>query len=245
LVITVVSVAGSGALCFSGYALLGISMRGQGTLGWVLFLAPLLTPAVMAPAVSLPSTRSRARINQLIHTLEETQSKLEEEIAERRLIHDELERQARRDPLTGVLNRRGFFEAGAALTTLNPDMCVLTVDIDDFKQVNDDWGHAAGDQVLRAVANSLQAAAGAGAVVARLGGDEFAAILGAMDDGRSARLRDLLGCLAVTLADGRELAISASVGFAQLGHGVPVDSALAAADGQMYSAKRSRTRAGR
>ncbi len=85
---------------------------------------------------------------------------------------------ARHDPLTGIANRKAFEEAvGAHLTRARIDAqsgALLMLDLDGFKGINDRFGHAIGDDVLRAVATRLETAARATDVVARLGGDEFA-----------------------------------------------------------------------
>jgi diguanylate cyclase (GGDEF)-like protein len=88
---------------------------------------------------------------------------------------------ATRDSLTGVLNRRSFFEAGAAEIE-HPkrdthSLAVIFLDLDDFKQLNDSKGHEAGDAALRATAKALLGAVPACNCVARLGGDEFAVII--------------------------------------------------------------------
>jgi predicted signal transduction protein with EAL and GGDEF domain len=88
-------------------------------------------------------------------------------------------RRALQDPLTGLANRAGFLQAlTAACADLREGRVVtLYVDVDQFKAVNDTYGHAAGDLLLRAVGGRLRAAARVGDVVARLGGDEFAVLM--------------------------------------------------------------------
>ena len=79
------------------------------------------------------------------------------------------------DPLTGLLNRRGFLREAIGR---GGDHRLFIVDIDHFKRVNDTLGHDGGDEVLRIVARSLRAVAPAGAIVARIGGEEFAILTG-------------------------------------------------------------------
>jgi diguanylate cyclase (GGDEF)-like protein len=82
-----------------------------------------------------------------------------------------------KDPLTGLYNRRHFFDAGHALfqerRAAGRDLCAAMLDIDHFKRVNDTWGHDAGDAVLKYLASILQARFGNGDIVARFGGEEF------------------------------------------------------------------------
>lgn len=80
---------------------------------------------------------------------------------------------AGRDPLTGLLNRRGFAEALEQSFATENDVALLYLDLDDFKSVNDSYGHATGDRLLECVAQRLLNAAGPNDAVARLGGDEF------------------------------------------------------------------------
>jgi diguanylate cyclase (GGDEF)-like protein len=96
----------------------------------------------------------------------------------------ELRRAAHTDPLTGVRNRVGLAErlevlAASSWGGLN---AVIYVDLDDFKAVNDTWGHAAGDAVLVECAKRLQACLRAGDVLARHGGDEFVAVCAGVPD---------------------------------------------------------------
>lgn len=90
-------------------------------------------------------------------------------------------RAASTDPLTGVSNRREFTEQFRKLfeeaRTQRRELCVLIVDVDHFKHINDSMGHAAGDEVLRGIAQTLQAAIRADTLLARWGGEEFALLL--------------------------------------------------------------------
>jgi diguanylate cyclase (GGDEF)-like protein/putative nucleotidyltransferase with HDIG domain len=94
----------------------------------------------------------------------------------------ELDEASRTDPLTGCLNRRGFeerFEVELARARRNNDeVALVVIDLDNFKDVNDEHGHAAGDELLCWVAETLHAVLRTEDMVARLGGDEFALVLG-------------------------------------------------------------------
>ncbi|WP_127505834.1 GGDEF domain-containing protein [Actinoplanes solisilvae] len=97
-------------------------------------------------------------------------------------LREVLESQALADPLTGVANRRAFdaelVRSVARARRGGESLAMLTVDIDHFKQINDTWGHAVGDQALQAIAAALRGVARRDEdVVARLGGDEFAVLL--------------------------------------------------------------------
>jgi len=96
---------------------------------------------------------------------------------------------ARRDPLTGLLNYREFHAALDALLHHGAPFALVTLDLDDFKQVNDTAGHAAGDRVLRSVSGAIAAACRSSSDAAfRIGGDEFALLLPGADREAAARI---------------------------------------------------------
>ncbi len=157
-----------------------------------------------------------------------------------RTSRDRARSEARRDPLTGVLNRRALYEAAdgelARARRTGQPTTVAYVDVDDFKRVNDRFGHDAGDAVLRSVAGTLVASLRETDTVARLGGDEFAVLLPGTD---LPAARALVAALADSLS--RALgqtgtATGCSIGLAALG-AEGLDEALRAADGEMYRAK--------
>jgi diguanylate cyclase len=145
--------------------------------------------------------------------------------------------QAGRDRLTGVLNRDGFNEA---VGDLPGDLAVALalVDIDDFKHLNDSFGHDVGDALLVQVARTLTGSLPAAAIVARHGGDEFLVLL----PDRSAESALILleevraHLVAHPVEQGRAVTISAGVA-ARPPHGSTVDELLRAADQAMYRAK--------
>jgi diguanylate cyclase (GGDEF)-like protein len=160
-------------------------------------------------------------------------------------------RLARTDPLTGALNRRGLFEAAAALLERPVEVDVVTLDLDDFKQLNDTYGHAAGDDALRAVAEALHEVAASHdppgtdpLLVARLGGEEFLVLAPAAGSGPGALAEAVRAAGAVVTAAG--VRTSASVGAVR---GTPpaepeertgwLMRQIDRADELMYAAKRS------
>lgn len=159
---------------------------------------------------------------------------------------DRLRDQALTDDLTGMPNRKAFGQAlHARLADPTIDrVAVLFLDLDDFKDINDTMGHAAGDQLLTVVAERLRRAAPNGAVVARLGGDEFAMTLGLTDDpaiASRAALDALEALSSGTVIAGAEVDIACSIGLAisALGAGPgDAEELLGNADFAMYTAKR-------
>ncbi|WP_246315743.1 putative bifunctional diguanylate cyclase/phosphodiesterase [Kineococcus aurantiacus] len=147
--------------------------------------------------------------------------------------HDRARRQASTDDLTGLANRREFLRRLSAQTVRRGPFSVLLLDLDRFKEVNDQHGHAVGDELLAATAVRLEQALPGTALLARLGGDEFAAILpGVQADGAVDSARTLLGAVAA-------IDVSASVGVAtSTGHdGLSGTELLRRADTAMYAAK--------
>ncbi|QIJ64983.1 GGDEF domain-containing protein [Streptomyces sp. JB150] len=145
---------------------------------------------------------------------------------------------ARRDPLTGLHTRAGWTARAEHLLARRPNALVVLVDLDDFKAINDTYGHAAGDAALTATAGRLADWCGRHGVTARLGGDEFAAIV--TDPAHTPGLRALQNALDRPVEhDGRVLPVAASVGHCHRAH-LPVPTltdALSAADAAMYAAK--------
>ncbi|MEV6692273.1 GGDEF domain-containing protein [Micromonospora sp. NPDC051196] len=152
--------------------------------------------------------------------------------------HEQAERAAQTDPLTGVANRRGldrFLADLAGPDAADHPVAVLAVDIDRFKHINDSLGHSTGDDVLRAVAQLLTTSVRQGDFVARLGGDEFVAIL----PGADATLARLVAQRTVEAVAGLTAwRAQVSVGVA-CGPAYRLDQALSHADSAMYAAKRA------
>lgn len=156
---------------------------------------------------------------------------------------DRTRQEAATDPLTGAANRRAFEDACRQWLGAGTDNFVLAcVDVDNFKAVNDRYGHATGDKVLTAVATALRTAVRGNDLVARPGGDEFAVLAGAMTlmqaQSRFAAIVPVVreACLALT-PDGDTPSIS--IGLAERSAGDTLESLQGRADGALYQAKRS------
>lgn len=148
------------------------------------------------------------------------------------------------DPLTQLLNRRAFMEAAKSLLEAprTAPWAVVASDIDHFKQVNDRWGHACGDQVLQSVSNVLRQQVRKGDVVARFGGEEFVLLLqrASLQEAEAAvqRMRQQLASTEMlTLPNGRQVTLSFGVATVQdLTH---LSLALSRADILLYEAKQA------
>lgn len=181
-----------------------------------------VAPAVSAAGVSAVgwwrATRTTARLRARLHT----------------------------DPLTGLVNRDGLATRLADSPVSATSVGLLLLDLDSFKQVNDTYGHAEGNTVLRHVAAQLAAACGPGEVPVRLHGDEFAVLLPALPAGQAGHLAAMDRAIAIRAAVAEPLlttrtchTITASVGAAvQSRTGADLARLLAEADSAMYAAKR-------
>lgn len=151
---------------------------------------------------------------------------------------------AARDFLTGLYNRRHFFEEGPRRVTagrsVSSSMSMAVMDIDNFKRLNDTYGHEIGDVMLKAVAERLLAACGTGPLIARLGGEEFGILLTGMQPSEARvfcdNLRKSVEIMRVPTDDG-ELQVTISIGLAEIAEIETFDNYLNAADQFLYMAK--------
>ncbi len=157
---------------------------------------------------------------------------------------DQVRRSARTDSLTGLANRVAFFEA-AHHARLRSSLegtaaAIVTIDMDQFKQINDSHGHGAGDEVLCRVGSLLERVTNDDETVARFGGDEFAVCIPAGGVGRAHQVAEAFtAALAgdVVVGNGDAISVSASIGIARFDVNADVGHVLAEADVAMYRAK--------
>ncbi len=175
--------------------------------------------------------------------------KLQQTEAEAETLRSELaaaHQQAVRDPLTGMANRLAYEErlqAELARFARNgTPFCLMVWDVDHFKQVNDTWGHEAGDRVLKILAETLAARLRGVDLVARYGGEEFVVILAdttlehAMETAEE--LRGIIATLDFHYRD-QPVPITASCGLTQCGEGDDGESLFRRADAALYRAKQA------
>ena len=192
---------------------------------WLHYTLATVFPLILAPAAALP-------LLVMAHRL--------------RVMKNDLEGLLRLDALTELPNRRAFFELAETVFRRGDDVTLMMVDIDHFKQVNDNYGHDTGDRVLRSVAQSIQhivaKAGGAGVkFAARIGGEEFAVLV----EGLTHEVADrLTNELVMTIkaepvqGDGQLIAVTVSIGVAHRRAGATPGAVLRAADNACYRAKR-------
>ncbi|WP_449385909.1 PAS domain S-box protein [Cellulomonas soli] len=168
------------------------------------------------------------------------------DVTAEKALEAQLEYQAAHDSLTGLVNRTRFRrEVEDAIATLPTDLrrpAVLFVDLDEFKDVNDRFGHTVGDHLLVAVGAALQGTVGERGTAARFGGDEFALLVHDVPEDRLPEFSEqVLAAVrsATVVHEGVEVHVDGSVGAAVIGPGDTVEQLLRRADTAMYAAKRA------
>jgi diguanylate cyclase (GGDEF)-like protein len=199
----------------------GAAIAGEPVLYVVLFQIPMYLFAMTAAAFKLNQM--------LVATMR----------AERESDH-----RARHDALTGLANRTGLVHAvDARLADGAKPFALLFLDLDDFKTVNDSFGHSTGDRLLKMVAARVNAALSPKDVAARIGGDEFVVLAEALNDEQAIDLGQRLINTVTTnynLGEGISARIGMSAGIAMAPeHGGDLDTLLAVADAALYEAKSS------
>jgi diguanylate cyclase (GGDEF)-like protein len=162
------------------------------------------------------------------------------DITQRKRNEDKMLADALRDPLTGVLNRRGFESQGKKLVAESESGAVLYLDLNHFKSINDRFGHQAGDALLKAFGHRLEFCLRPEDILGRLGGDEFAIVLPGIEEADVRHVADRLVQTAseAYIIQGQEIQCAASVGIALMPeHGEELWDLISIADQAMYDAK--------
>lgn len=147
------------------------------------------------------------------------------------------------DQLTGAATRHAFYESARKIAHRNTPLAVLMIDLDHFKEVNDNYGHAAGDEVLVSFAQRVRTCLRPGDAFGRLGGEEFAVVIPqcpSPDAVRIAeRIREVVAETPVRLNDGRLITLTASLGLALSpdAEDLSIEDLLTNADSALYRAK--------
>ncbi len=203
---------------------------------------PRLSGSREVVSLSLALRALLHRIGTVTERLQDSRERAEALESEKR----ELERLASLDPLTGLRNRRAFLDvAGHEIARARREggiLSVLMIDIDHFKRVNDTYGHAAGDAVIRAIAGLIRSLSREADIAARFGGEEFVILLPncGFEDARlfGERLRSRISDHRLDY-DGQAIRVTVSVGCAQfMPQTTGLDEAIDSADHALYLAKR-------
>ena len=254
-------VAAVGNLIFVGSAVFTLVVafmawrRGSRAAGWFLIAWGLLEALTIATAVRLLFTEPEGAETLLYYGLPLSMVAaavfialgVADRLREQRLALTDAERRAQTDPLTGVLNRRSIVErleaACSRARARGLPIALLFIDLDHFKEINDTYGHAAGDACLGAIIGPIQAELRQSDVIGRYGGEEFVVILSSAD---AAAARPIAERVLERVADvqvegfGTPIRLTCSIGVAASDTlGVWGEHLIARADAAVYAAKRS------
>lgn len=156
--------------------------------------------------------------------------------------HAMLAERARRDGMTGVLNREGFFQSIRDAAMPATGGTLLVIDVDHFKSINDSFGHQTGDEALKMISSAVAGCIRDGDLIGRIGGEEFAVFLTGADEREAAviaeRIRAAVADLTLSAGNGETRGLTVSIGGATGRHGGALAELMRQADRRLYDAKR-------
>jgi len=200
-----------------------------------------------ASVMGIPETEFTPNVQNAVSTLMEEIDRLKHDLDTSHRKVEELETMADEDPLVAVLNRRAFerelTRSLAFVKRYEAEASLLFIDLNGFKQINDQYGHAAGDAVLKRVGELLSENVRQSDLVGRLGGDEFGVVLVQTSHENARHKADALVELinqATVEVDGVTIALSVAAGAAVLDGDKTAAALIAEADHAMYQDKAAR-----
>jgi len=210
-----------------------VAGMGIGISGASLWL-PILCPLVIAFPASAFTYWQQQRLQVLNDQLRAAHAALEQANAR-------LAEKARRDAMTGFLNREAFFATVEATRRRANRGALLLVDADHFKRINDNYGHLVGDDALIEIAAAISRATGETSIVGRIGGEEFAVFLSGADLGEAERaaerIRAEVEAIGFMPSQGRTLRLTVSIGGTMCWPDARISELMRQADRQLYRAK--------
>ena len=217
--------------------------------GWVNEILELFSEQAV---IAILNARRHEEAVRVMETLEREAADLQAAVAEQNARETHLRREARRDPLTGLANRVLLEERLVELLAAQTPVAVVFCDLDRFKQINDTYGHAVGDEVLRATGRQLARNLADADVVARIGGDEFVVLAARVEQADAPkllqRIEQAFADVPAELSRGLSLRVTSSLGLVcepgcaenRLAPVRRAQELLDRADREMYAHKRSR-----
>jgi diguanylate cyclase (GGDEF)-like protein len=168
-------------------------------------------------------------------------SELETTHAELATTHRKLAEKARRDDMTGMLNRESFFAVLDSTRQRESRGALLIIDADHFKSINDSYGHLTGDKALLEIAAAIRRGVRAGDILGRIGGEEFAALLSGATDDEAIQVAERIRKEVEQIRfrpDERTVPLTVSIGGIDCEAGATVSDLMRVADRRLYEAKR-------
>jgi diguanylate cyclase (GGDEF)-like protein len=232
--VTSILMKAGGATALSIVASLAIvAGMGEQLSGNALWL-PILCPVLIAFPASAFTYWQKERLHRLNEDLRVAHLALEE-------AHAKLAEKARRDVMTGFLNRESFFSALDGTRRKADRGALLLVDADHFKRINDSFGHPVGDDALVEISAAISRAVRAQDFVGRIGGEEFGVLLSgaSLDEatGVAERIRQEVEAIGFMPAQGRTMTLTVSVGGTICHSDASISDVMRDADRQLYAAK--------
>jgi len=208
------------------------------SLGGQLVGAGLFMTIFCPLAISIPASAFHFAQSDRIRRAEAATKEVLQELGE---AYEALRLQSRTDGLTGVLTRSAFMEDLERMSQLGVSGVVLFLDLDHFKQINDRYGHAAGDEALRLTGGILSRYERQSDLVGRLGGEEFSLFQSGLPleemHARCEEIRAEIASVVLYAVSGSRVQISASIGACHCPSGFDPSERLKAADENLYQAK--------
>jgi diguanylate cyclase (GGDEF)-like protein len=217
--------------------------------GGMLSIASNLDAVAKLDDINAIRLKVQSEVQRLVHLVAELReekqallNRLEQEVSQYRSQLAEAETLAASDPLTGLANRRELERRAMELTQTSKPFCIILLDLNRFKVINDRFGHVIGDEVLKSFAQRLRAHARPTDVACRWGGDEFLLLLNCSMRDAMFRAQQIQLAVCGRYALGREdkpvrLDVSASIGVAERRTGESLEALVERADSQLYQHK--------
>ncbi|MGE0503689.1 MAG: GGDEF domain-containing protein [Rhizobiaceae bacterium] len=194
----------------------------------------ILCPILIAWPASAYTTWQAERIRRAHHDLARAHAELA-------TAHRQLREKARRDDMTGMLNREAFFSTLDATRRKDDRGALLIIDADHFKRINDSYGHLVGDEALLKIAAAVSRAVRSGDVLGRIGGEEFGVLLVGATDAEAVhvaeRIRREVEAIRFRPQAGETLPLTVSIGGTACTIDASVSDLMRAADKRLYEAK--------
>ncbi len=236
-VATLGSIAASFAVAFAVIPLIG------GGIGPITFWMCVLCPLAIAGPISFWTQLNREQLSEAHEELRKAHERLASTHADLAEAHSRLAEKARHDDMTGMLNRESFFSALEAARANVDTGTLMIIDADNFKRINDDYGHMTGDEALLAISDAIGLALRKDDLRGRIGGEEFGVFLAGASKVESRqtaeRVRAAVEQIRFRPKDGPVIALSVSIGAASHCRSATLSELMREADGRLYEAKRS------